>query len=107
VVCRGVVEQLDVRAAAPKALSAECIKTFCRMDDEVVSMLVVDIMLSALRPFFSGLSSSSSLECPVFTPLIARTAFLSNFGGKSSHLVGWCCVGFAPVVLVLARFFIN
>jgi hypothetical protein len=40
----GVVEQLDVGAAAPKALSAECIETFCRVGDEVVSMLVVGVV---------------------------------------------------------------
>jgi hypothetical protein len=33
--------------------------------------------------------------------------FVSGFGMRSSRLVGWCCVGFAPVVSVLARFSIN
>jgi hypothetical protein len=36
----GVVEQLDVVAAAPKALSVECIETMCCLGDEVVSLLV-------------------------------------------------------------------
>jgi hypothetical protein len=67
----GVVEQLDVGAAASKALSAECIETFCHVDDEVVSMLVVGIVW---RCSFGGLSSLSWLECPVFAPLIARMA---------------------------------
>jgi hypothetical protein len=35
----GVVEQLDVGAAATKALCVECVKTLCRVGDEVVSML--------------------------------------------------------------------
>jgi hypothetical protein len=40
----GVVEQLDVGAAAPKALSVECVETFCRVGDEVVSIIFVDVV---------------------------------------------------------------
>jgi hypothetical protein len=40
----GVVEQLDVGVAAPKALCGECIETLCRVGDEVVLMLVVGVM---------------------------------------------------------------
>jgi hypothetical protein len=37
----GAIQQLDVGAASPKALSAECIETLCRVGDEVVSMLLI------------------------------------------------------------------
>jgi hypothetical protein len=55
---------------ALKAPSAECIETLCRVDDEVVSMLVVGVMW---RSSSGGLASSSSLERPVFAPPIALT----------------------------------
>jgi hypothetical protein len=71
----GVVEQLDVGAAAPKALCAECIETLCRVGDKVVSMLVVG---AVWRNSSRGLTSSSSLERPVFVPPIAFAA-LHNF----------------------------
>jgi hypothetical protein len=32
----GVVEQLDVGTASPKALNAECIETLYRVSDEVI-----------------------------------------------------------------------
>jgi hypothetical protein len=64
----GTVEQLD--AEIPKALSAECIETLCHMGDEVVSMLVISVVWHSS----SGGLTSSSLECPVFAPLIALTA---------------------------------
>jgi hypothetical protein len=66
-----VVVLLDVGAATPKALSAECIKTLCHVDGEVVSMLVVGIVW---RGSFGGLTSSSLLERPVFAPPIALTS---------------------------------
>jgi hypothetical protein len=100
-----MAEQLGVGAMAPKALSAECIETLCRVDGEVVSMLVVGVVW---RSSSRGLTSSSSLERPVFAPPIALTASSLRlwFGGRLV-LVEWCCVGFAPVVSVLARFSIN
>jgi hypothetical protein len=61
-----VVEQLDVGAASPKALIAECIETLCRVGDEVVLMLVVNIVW---RNSFEGL-----LERLVFAPPIAYMA---------------------------------
>jgi hypothetical protein len=67
----GVVEQLDVGAAAPKALCVGCIETLCRVGDEVVSMLVVGVVW---RNSSGGLASSSSLERPMFAPPIAITA---------------------------------
>jgi hypothetical protein len=60
----GVVEQLDIGATAPKDLSAECIET-------VVPMLVVGVVW---RSSSGGLTSSSSLECPMFAPPIAYMA---------------------------------
>jgi hypothetical protein len=63
----GVVEQLDVGAAAPKACSVECIETLCRVGEEVVLMLIIGVL------WRRGVTSSSSLECPVFAPPIAPT----------------------------------
>jgi hypothetical protein len=64
-----VVEQLDVGAAAPKALSVECIETY-RVGDEVVSMMIIGVVWQS---FSGGLASSSSFECPVFAHPIAFT----------------------------------
>jgi hypothetical protein len=66
-----VVEQLDVGAAAPKALSVECVETFSRVGDEVVSMMFVGVVW---RNFSRGLASSSSSERPVFAHPIAFTS---------------------------------
>jgi hypothetical protein len=60
----GVVEQLDVGAAALKVLSAECIEM-------VVPLLVVGVVW---RSSSGGLTSSSLLERPVFAPPIAYMA---------------------------------
>jgi hypothetical protein len=79
----GVVEQLDVGAAAPKALCAECIETLCRVGDEVVSMLVVG---AVWRSSSRGLTSSSSLERLVFVPPTAFTASSLRLGRRSSRL---------------------
>jgi hypothetical protein len=62
----------DVGAAAPKALSVVCIETLCRVGDEVVSMLVVDVVW---RNFSRGLASSSLFGCPVFAPHLALTVY--------------------------------
>jgi hypothetical protein len=43
----GVVEQLDVGAAAPKAPIAECIEILCRVGDEVVLVLVISVSCGA------------------------------------------------------------
>jgi hypothetical protein len=67
----GVVEQLDVEAAAPKALRGEYIETLCRVGDEVALMLVVGVVW---RGSSRRLASSSLLEHPVFAPPIAHTA---------------------------------
>jgi hypothetical protein len=65
----GAVEQLDVGAAAPKALSVGCIETSYRLGDEVVLMLVAGVVWRT-----RGLASSSLLELPVFAPPTALTA---------------------------------
>jgi hypothetical protein len=65
----GIVEQLDVGAVAPKALSVECVETFCRVGDEVISMMIVGVVWRT-----GGLGSSSTLERPVFTRPVAFTA---------------------------------
>jgi hypothetical protein len=57
----GVVEQLDVGAAAPKALRGECIEILCRVDDEVVLMLVVGVVWCGSS---RRLASSFLLERP-------------------------------------------
>jgi hypothetical protein len=62
----GVVEQLDVGAASPKALTAECIKTLCRVGEEVVLMLVIAVVWRS--------SSLGLLERPMFAPPIAYMA---------------------------------
>jgi hypothetical protein len=67
----GVVELLDVGAAAPKAPGVVCIEILCRVGDEVVSMLVVGVVW---RNSSRGLASSSSLELPVFASPIALMA---------------------------------
>jgi hypothetical protein len=67
----GVIEQLDVGAAAPKALRGECIEILCRVGDEVVLMLVVGVVW---RGSSSRLASSFLLERPVSAPPIAHTA---------------------------------
>jgi hypothetical protein len=68
----GVVEQLDVRAAAPKALGAECIEILCRVGDEVILMLVVGVVW---RSSSEELTSLSLLERPVLAPPIALMAY--------------------------------
>jgi hypothetical protein len=56
----------------------------------------------------SGGLTSSSLERPVFAPPIAFTpSFSRALGWGRLVLVGWCCVGFAPIVSVLVRFSVN
>jgi hypothetical protein len=67
----GVVEQLDVGAAAPKAPIAECIEILCRVGDEVVLVLVIGVMWCISS---RGLASSSLLERPMFAPPIAYMA---------------------------------
>jgi hypothetical protein len=68
-------------------------------------MLVVGVMW---RNSSGGLTSSSLLECPMFAPPIALTAYSSAalVGGRLV-LVVWCCVGVSLIVSVLARFYIN
>jgi hypothetical protein len=56
-----------VSGGAPKALSVEYIVTLCRVGAEVVSMLVGSVVWGSS---YGGLTSSSSLERPVFAPLI-------------------------------------
>jgi hypothetical protein len=53
------------------SLCDECIELLCRVDDEVVSMLVVGVVW---RGSSGGLVSSSLSERPVFAPPIALTA---------------------------------
>jgi hypothetical protein len=67
----GVVEQLDIGAAAPKTLCPKYIETLCRVGDDVVLMLVVGVVW---RSSFGGLASSYLLERSVFTSPIACTA---------------------------------
>jgi hypothetical protein len=55
----------------------------------------------------AGLASSSLLERPVFAPPIAFTMSSLRLGGGCLVLIGSCCVGFAPVVSVLAQFSVN
>jgi hypothetical protein len=100
-----MAEQLGVGAMAPKALSAECIETLCHVDGEVVSMLVFGVVW---RSSSRGLTSSSSLEHPVFAPPIAvmASSLWFWFGGRLV-LVEWCCVGFVPIISVLAQFSVN
>jgi hypothetical protein len=62
---------LDVGVGAPKALSVECIKIFCHVGDEVVSMLIVGVVR---RNSSRVLNSSSLLECTVFAPFMALRA---------------------------------
>jgi hypothetical protein len=68
----GVVEQLDVRAAAPKALSVACIEILCRVGDEVILMLVVGVVW---RSSSEELTSLSLLERPVLAPPIVLMAY--------------------------------
>jgi hypothetical protein len=54
------------------------------------------------------LASSSSSERLMFAPPIAFTAsFSPALEGGCLIFVVWCCVGFAPVVSILARFSVN
>jgi hypothetical protein len=92
-----------VGAEAPKALSAECIVTLCRVGDEVISILVVGVVWRSWRVvFFTSVGASrvcsSHSTHGVFSPALV--------GGRLV-LVGWGCVGFAPVVSILAQFSIN
>jgi hypothetical protein len=57
---------------APKALSAECIETLCRVGDEVILMLVVGVVW---RGSSGELTSLSLLERPVLAPPIALTMY--------------------------------
>jgi hypothetical protein len=94
-----VVEQLDVGAAAAKAQSVVCIEALCRMDDEVISILIAGVVW---RSSSGELASSSLVERPLFASPVALTSSSpASVGGRLSWLgvVAWAfpyCIGFSP-----------
>jgi hypothetical protein len=80
---------------APKVPGVECIEILCRVGDEVVSMLVVDVVWRSWRVGFfifigaSRVCSSHSTH-GIFSPALI---------GCHLVLVRWCWVSLAHVVL--------
>jgi hypothetical protein len=99
----GVTEYVVVGAAATSFDSVESVDLVLCGTTRSLLMLVIGILWCNWRVdffIFVGVSRvcSSHSTHGVFSPALV--------GGRLI-LVGWCCVGFAPVVLVLARFSVN